>query len=80
MFRAVKQGAFAGSDIASDEREIAGHAVMYRSEPGEAGAAGSNPARSTEHFIAELLVVSFLFAALIIYSGALANVVAGWFS
>lgn len=28
----------------------------------------------------ELLVVSSLFAALIIYSGALANVVAGWFS
>jgi len=27
---------------------------------------------------AELLVVSFLFAALILYSGALANVVVGW--
>jgi hypothetical protein len=36
-------------------------------------------AMTTTH-TAELLVVSFMFAALIIYSGALANVVAGWVS
>lgn len=29
-------------------------------------------------YTAELLVVSFLFAALVIYAGALVNVVAGW--
>lgn len=46
--RAASQGAFAGGDIASDERDIAGHAAKQRSEPGEAGVSGSIPERSTE--------------------------------
>ena len=45
--RAASQGAFAGGDIASDERNIAGHAANQRSEPGEAGVCGSIPQRST---------------------------------
>lgn len=45
--RAASQGAFAGSDIASDERQIAGCSANNRSEPGKAGASGSTPLRST---------------------------------
>ena len=47
FIRAASQGAFAGVDIASDERDIAGHAANQRSEPGEAGVSGSIPERST---------------------------------
>jgi hypothetical protein len=68
MFRAVKQGAFAGSDIASDEREIAGHAAMYRSESGEAGVVGSNPTRSTilpDRFVIQMAYLSAYFGIFI---------------
>jgi hypothetical protein len=44
---AASQGAFAGSDIASDERDISGSPENQRSEPGKAGVDGSIPSRST---------------------------------
>jgi hypothetical protein len=50
---AASQGAFAGSDITSDGREIAGHAANQRSEPGKAGVCGSIPQRSTTFELAQ---------------------------
>ncbi|TWA89555.1 hypothetical protein [Bradyrhizobium stylosanthis] len=57
VLRAASQGAFAGSDIASDERDVSGHAEIQRSEPGKAGVDGSIPSRSTIQNAADLLQV-----------------------